>query len=542
VRPYSSASTIAWALAVSLVASARAQRGEFVFLGRVVSESGRALAGATVTAIPITGKSWIVGPDDQPLAAPVRADTGTDGRFRLELEWSRAALMVTTAAGLGAIEAPVDAQVPTIVRASPMAAVRRADGEPLDTRIRFVLDGGPTVPLGRRSGQELLLPPGRWMFLIEDRDRRVELAATLASGARHELLLPHGSGLAMSGAGLRRVWLDRWPELRDPLLDGHLPLLAAEGSAWLEWRREGAAVFAEFLADARSTVPTQPEGVDRGIVVATKDGGPIDQVRLSVVHRVGREWRLVSRSHTTADGHASLWIPRAHDRDLVVVAEHVDFAATWLDLSADDSANPDALRITLDPAGLAILEFADPAGQPLGDVTVRVIDPRIPAGLRTERANARGRVTLDRLPTGARVEVESRSHLPIYDLDLAIRPGEESRRTIVLANGSELRGEVRDAVGAPLREVIVELRDPSGIHLRSTRRAATDEQGRFVFRGIPDASFVLFAAISSGGRTHSARIPQAQPGETDWLLVLADEDPEAPRAPSGEPRRRDFRP
>lgn len=531
-------------LALSLVAStaARAQRGEFVFLGRVVSESGRALAGATVTAIPIVGKSWISGPDDQPLAAPVRADTGADGRFRFELEWSRAALVVTTPAGLGAIAAPVDAQVPTIVRAAPMAAVRRADGEPLDTRVRFVLDGGETVPLGRRNGQELLLPPGRWMFLAEDRSRRVELAATLASGARHEILLPHGSGLAMSGAGQHRVWLDRWPELREPVIDGHLPLLLAEGSAWLEWQRGSAAVFTEFLVDPRSAAPSQPEGLDRGIVVTNEDGGPIEQARLSVVHRVGRKWRLVSRSLSTIDGHASLWIPRQQDRDLAVVAEHPDFAATWLDLPADDFANRDALRITLAPAGVAVLDFADPTGQPLSDVTVRVIDPRIPADLRIERTNSRGRVMLERLPTGARVEVESRSHLPLYDLDLAVRPGEESRRTIVLDHGSELRGAVRDAVGAPARDVIVELRDPSGIHLRSTRRVETDEQGSFVFRGIPDASFVLFAAISRNGHTHSARIPQAQPGETNWVLVLADEDPESPRAATGEPRRRNFRP
>lgn len=518
------------ALAVTALASAQAAPREI--LGLVRSESGRGVQDARIVFLPDAahGLSWLAALDPPP--PPQEFRSGTDGRFRSPVAASAGALWVETDDGLGALVERVVAGAPQLVVARPLGELARYDGSVLAARLRWLPRSGRSIPLGERRGERLRLPHGRLALLVEEDDRLVETRVDVLSGRRLEIGLPDDRGPPLPPAfatdPTTRWSLRRWPEFADARRDGRLPRLQTHDSLIVRRTEAEGLRFAYAWSGDRTLALAFPAGEWRSLrVVGGEPRLPLVAARVLTIALTAGGVRVLAESLSDGEGLAQVFLAAERSephRVVVLTRDGAVHGAAIEILQADDA--PVVLAMPMAAEHRA--RIVDDAGEAIADAAVTLVDPADPALDRSFASDARGIVSLVAVPVGAvTLRVDSGRHVPA---EFRCGPTEprDRLRELVLARGRPVDVRVFLPDGSPAIDVDVELRDPSGTSGVAPRHAATDEQGRCRFEGLPDGSYALFASAMPGGITWSGRRLGAQPGQEEWSIVVRSEDPALP--------------
>lgn len=505
-------------------------------LGLVRSESGRAVAGATVRFLPdpasdLAYAGWLDSPPE-----PTTSSTDANGRFRFGTMQGGGCLFIEHPDGLGAViprvwpgnAVPVVARELGSVWLDDATAVdadggsNRGSDAPASMSIRLLRGLEPSVWLGVRVANEVRLPAGSYLVLIEvDRaivERRVEVHA-----GRRTIIAPPSPDARIrripDGAEAR---LKRWPELR--LGDAHRELPSLAGPDVLRWTYRAAEtrrIFAETWVsnDAPVMPPAAPDGRWTQLRIEDREGTAIaDATVMTVEDRPGGP---VVVAVADGDG-AAWWSPVTPLERTFVVVRANGFASA----AVPSVSCPPVIQLAV--ATRFALRIEGPHGEPVGDAEVHV---RIGAsGLldHTIHADGRGVVTLSHEPaTPIAIDVRSNEYLP---LTTELVPVNGALTTVQLESGATIHGFARISDAEVGSQVEIELRDPSGQLGVAPRTVVAGDDGSFEFRGLPDGTYTLFAQTRRGGRTWSAKLRGVQPSPDELRIDLRDEDPAPPGA------------
>lgn len=496
-------------------------------LGRVRSESGRPIEGARVSFLsdPIHGLSWLAAIDPPPAAIEGRSDG--DGRFNLRTPSPTGALLVEHTDGLGAVVERVAAQAPVPVVIRPLAELRRADGAPLRAWLRALPRNGVGVPIGRREGQALRLPAGRWLLLVEDGDRRVELRVELLSGRSQTLTVPRRdpevADAPSPGIGMT-AHAARWLEAGDLLAAGSMPAMAAP-VAWIGRVRqaEGTHLFRAWSNQPRLPAVTSLPAW-RALTVTDADGAPLAGARvLGVIEPAGGA-SVVSESASDARGVAAVALPDDRTTPTWIVVIRASSAPRALLWTEPGREPPPTIALTAGASRRVRVQDGD--GRGIADARVELRAPGPAFMDRVFRTDAQGFAVLTDVPAGVlRLRVDSGRHVPCAT-EVPAAAITAPIPLIALDDGVAIHGRVILGPDAPAADVDIELRDPSGNSAMRPRFAVTDREGRFRFEGLADGTYTLFATAAPDGITWSGQRIGAQPGDDEWTLLLTSEDPQ----------------
>lgn len=512
------------ALAPALLAMAVAAQDAAV-VGSVRSASGRPIADARVTFVPdsTTGVAWL--DQHRPAAPPVSGRSDERGRFRIAADATSGCLVVEHDSGLGAVLDHCSPGSARLVVVEPLGALRLGTGAEFAADVLLLRGADEHVVLGRRAGRELRMPVGDYLLLIESAGAHAIARAHVRSGQTLDL----DTASAMSAPRLRlpggaTCTPASWPGLvlrPDP--DGFVHLPQVRGIGVVRCIDAAGARVEDLWYGADSGVLSWPIAGDapsRELTVRNADGSAAASVLVCAIDEQDDLQRVRARVWTASDGTARLPLPEpspAARRRLCAV--HPDGTPVF--------AAPDASLIEFPRMQRTRIVVLSPDGDPLAGARVAVRDVRMPD--RVFRTDHSGRVLVPRASGSTPVLlVDHEDHLPC---EVALDAALVERGSIGLEAGLELFGVAYVDVDRVASRVRVELRDIASRTRIGTRTTWTDEHGRFRFRGLPDASFTVFAQDERGSATWSGRLSRARPGSTEWRLDLRSEDPPLPTSP-----------
>jgi hypothetical protein len=538
--------------------------GQRPLSGEVLGKNGP-IAGAEVTC------RWIPNADrlrllpELPLEVrEIQTRSGAEGRFRFELEpgirheaTARArdgadelvsvpqrGVMAGDYVRLTMVKAAAIEVLASRGQVGVKAVLVRADPETLRSEIL----GQATAEEGRElrfSG----LPPGRIRLLaLRGRGEVLDKLLVLSPGERHVVEEGWLTGATLSGRvldqnarpiGGARV---RLPDL--PLVAtesdgaGRFTLSGIPAGEYL-WRIEFEA--RGFQTKVRWWRPTRPgeelgaeEVLARGEtreVLCTRAGKPVEGAWLVVFARRPNGSLETASSRvvrTGPDGRALLEGLPPGAKALVVIAGREGCDVVKDVGPGDDAQSP--LIVELPSPASVELTLRGPLG-PIAGARVRLA-PRDTAPaheLLTQElfTDRRGRVRFDGIRPGTLdLSVESPPFAPLSRV-LSVGPGGRQQLEQTMEPGSLIRGIVVDEEGRPAEGAIVLARQ-LGVHEgvgELTR--ATDASGRFVFEGLPEGLFRLFASRVRGSQTESCLVRPVEPGPDEVRMRLVLEDPRA---------------
>jgi protocatechuate 3,4-dioxygenase beta subunit len=237
-------------------------------------------------------------------------------------------------------------------------------------------------------------------------------------------------------------------------------------------------------------------------------------------------------ARTGADGRGTLTGLPPGSQALVVLAAAAGSALVRELGGGEDLAAP--LAVALPEPATIELTLAGPAGiGPVAGARVRLIprDPvagieRLAKELFTDR---RGRVRFDGVRPGDLDLLAESPPLAPMSRALLLQAGERVALAETMEPGSLVRGIVVDEDGRPVAGAIVIL-GQLGVHDGvGEQTRATDRHGGFVFDGLPEGLFRLFASRVRGGITESCLLRPVEPGPEQVRMRLVPEDPRAGR-------------
>lgn len=514
----------AWALALAAVAPA-----QLTVRGLVRAAPDQEVGGAVVRYLPIAppGLEWAPAwAQPGPVAdAATEGQADAQGRFHLRVPTRRGLLLVTTPNGLAALS-PAAAGAPLRVDVGPVgtihvgASARRVDVACADADGRLRL-------LGQRVGPSLSLPPGSYALLVHEAEASwVHRCEVTAGATTHAIAPPHRYQLRLDGRFRGHVHLRGWSAVRLPTRNARVRIRAA-GPVQLvvHERQELGWIVRELWLQPGERERTLPRARAewQPILVQDAAGAPLSGARVHTVQQRAAGPVVVATSIADPAGRAVVAALPGGDTRHALVARSGS-APSLLALEAGALA-----PARLAPAHTSTVTVRDPAGHQVTGARV-ALSLAAPSWLTWSGVtDARGRVTFEALPSGrARLELRSRDHLPAAR-DIAIAADAEGHAWQLLAEpGFAVHGQVRRQ-GQPLAGATVTLRDPTRADQGRVLTTQSAGDGGFEFRGLRrDGLYTLFASVERHGVTWSAQIREAQPGDTQWVLLLESEDPKPP--------------
>lgn len=363
--------------------------------------------------------------------------------------------------------------------------------------------GGPSAPSNGRVKVEADgtfrldgLRPGRYTLTAHDGGyaRSLPVSVTLAKGkSRSGLVLELRAGVSVRGrvvgpngepveravvqlvADGTRVPVEPSGQFDIGMHDGTVRLIVrAPGFAPRELTRrlDGPTFLEVALKPANGRLEGRVLGgngqVVEGVVarVSSRDGVFMDQVFTT-------DDRGIFRGVSLVNGPA------------VLELSHPEYVTARRDLTINEDETFE--EITLEAGWTLSLEVrADRSGAPVAGANVAVGS----TGVRTNKA---GSMRLEHLPAGTRrVRVEASGYVPTV---FQVRGADEMTvsRSVDLEVAGTVEGAVRDDVGAPLADVVVEVRAASGGRLLATTQ--TDADGGFRLEGLPAGDVEVVARV-----------------------------------------------
>lgn len=514
---------LATVLLTCAVAAAQERRE---LLARVLTSGGRPLAGATARYVPWSRFALPVLARQVPGEPEVRGSTTADGTLRLLVPAGAGTLLIEHESGLGALVPRVVPGTPLRVGVEPCGEIVWQTGAAVPrTWIRAVVAGPQQIPLGERSGRRLRLPPGEYALLASSGGRALDQLTRVLSGQEARLELDHGLFAKVRIPSAVEVRLAEWPEF--PLLpdaDGRLTLPLGQGARIVQLlrRSEGLLHTSEHWLSTSSEPDralTMPTATTDTVTVCDLAGAPVAAATVLTLEVRGQAVTVRASAGTDRDGRARY------------AQVDTNVPTTLLALGADGAIGVlvvpiGAVAPRLSLPGSRRLEVAvrDQIGAPLPGFAVAIHPQEWPWLRRRAFADAHGKAVFTDVGPGTQVVTVAEPGFVAEAVLLAAAADGSSRTTLVADAGRPIVGKVFDATARPVAGALVVLRDTSGRWGFGERSTTTDAQGGFVFLGLPDDLFTLFATREVGSSTWSAKVRGVQPGDTEWRLDLKSED------------------
>ncbi|MFO1051863.1 MAG: carboxypeptidase-like regulatory domain-containing protein [Planctomycetota bacterium] len=500
-------------------------RAEWFVLGRVSSESGRAVPGARISFVPDSadGLDWLGALGSS--ATPTEGISDERGAFRFAVRGPSGAILAERADRLGIVIARASSKAPLRIVLEPMAEVRRIDGHDIDAFVVALPRNERPVPLGRRNGPSLRLPAGRYLLMFQG-ERRAEMRVDLRSGTHEELDIPSRPEIPTDlDAGIEAI-AERWRQAGDLVRRGSVPDFGGP-VAWTLRRQdaEGTRVTRTWTRRP-STTDLDTRAPWHATKIVDDLGHAIVGARVIGIRIASGGAQPSCESQSDAEGIAHfLATPAATEgtRDVVVVVAQGKVFAVEM---ANDLLG-ELQQIVLHDAVVRRIRIVDEDAIGIDGARVRIPSTLSPWLDRTFRSDASGFVDLPATAAGPlALKVDSDHHVPC---GVTLAAHADRIEAITLKRGLVLRGRVQLTDGKPGADVDVQIREPSGRSDFAPRFAVSAADGSFVFEGLPDSTFTLFAQASPGGVTWSGQRVGTQPNGDEWTIVLRCEDPEPPR-------------
>jgi hypothetical protein len=549
------AGSLATVLSIGVAAQAQDPDGHVLLLrdgaGNAV-EGAQAIAFARGVGEPVVLRDVALrGADGPEFALPRRQLlTGTSdarGVLRLRQEGTpapgtAASGWVWTDRGLGALLVDVQPGRAQKVVMAPMAAIRTATAsETLTVFARAVLQDGRSATFRPPPAAIVRLPAGEYELWIHGADGWLWRRCTLASGQQTQVdfvgpavrVAPRAN--LFHPVGRPDVRLGRVDERGVTLLGD--ARLAAFGA----WRGEEYVGPAQLPTEPGSDMvlwPTRNAAKSVMLYPVPKGEEHVFMAVFSMGRHADGSWQLLGASAPRGSRSAMgvelppLWfdLPRRPDGDvwlLFVAAGHAPQARPWTGTPIATEFTDAAMEFpfTLERGVPLAVIARDETGLPVENLLVEYAPTDMDPAAVEGRSDARGTARLGPvLAPGTLRVVDPR--FANQAIELAAIPTDGV--AVIVAAGHELRGTAKWSDGAVAANVLVTLRDPSGV-LRPPQRAVTaDAAGAFVFQGLPtERPLVLFATAQRGGRTWSGKLVGLRAGADEPIeLILRDEDPQ----------------
>ncbi|MBM4063105.1 MAG: carboxypeptidase regulatory-like domain-containing protein [Planctomycetes bacterium] len=474
----------------------------------------------TAAALPVPSAQWFVGTSsERGVLRAARPGDDPSGRA--------GAGLVTTDQGLGALVGRLLPGPAQRVELQPMAAVTTATGsETFTLHARAWLPSGEAVRLPASSGTEVRLPGGTYEVWAQSADGWTWQRLELASGQRTELRFD-GPAQRLRRSGGARVHPAGFPEV---------DLFGDHGEATLR----GGALGAPLAGMLAGTVlPPQvvpgpprleailwPPATEPAPRLRLGAPSPVEQARDTALVTLARgpqgRWSVlhVSPLHRDAAGawYETAASPQGDSWLLLLASERAPLALPWSERARfGEHARDCAQRIAP-----LVVRARDESGLPAVDLAVDYVPANMEPATVLGHTDAGGTARLGPV-VGPGTLRTSDPRFANQDLHLETIPAEGV--TLTVASGSELSGRVTWPDGSAAAGVPVTLRDPRGRLRPEQRTVVCAADGTFHFTGLrDDLDYVLFASTPREGRTWTARLARALPGEPVELTVR-DEDP-----------------
>ncbi len=352
------------------------------------------------------------------------------------------------------------------------------------------------------------------------------------------------TGKPVAGALVSTLRRDRPPVITDA--DGRYELTGIEATPFLyqEIRvlAEGYAPHARQLArreTGRHDVKLKPGVVIGGRVVGA-DGEPVAGARVGTASFVVGPWSVSSRMRyppaLTDDDGRFAWRTRRSDAERRIHALKDGLGWAVSEPFRTTGASHDGIVVRLPRAGSVGGRVRTSGGEAVVGARVSLFEDR---AFRAETFSATGgeyelpavspgEYTVYVLPPGTPLEYDS----PLTGLSrtgVRVAAGRRTDVDLTLQLGPTIAGEVVDTQGRPLEGVVVRAACSAGAELLANfggrpprmRQTATDDQGRFVVRGLtPERTYYLVAKRDGHERAFARGI---QPGRDDVRIEMAEQ-------------------
>ncbi len=456
-----------------------------------------------------------------------RSDARGVLRFPLGEKPRAGAVVITTAAGLGALVPRVLPGESDRISLQPLGEVTTATGSEA-----FTLYAAHTAVDGTRnalpacSGTSVRLPAGNYEVWAHSEDGWIWQRLDVLPG-RRVLLQFTGPAQALRRAEGNRVHPEGWPQVR--LLDeatARCVLLGAALAAPLYGRESetGRVVLGQIPGPPRHEAIVWPTtaaaAATDGVRLTLRDDAVAanETVQWFVLRRSDAgSWRLLGAADSVGSNPARLPDSRGGDDWLLVLAPgRPPFATPW-------SSNLATQPLTL-PGGVPlVVRCRTDSGEPAVDAVLEYVPASGEAAAVRARSDGRGQAAFGPVAAPGLLRVSDR-RFANQQLELQLVP--QTGVDLQLAAGASLRGQVTLPGGSPASGTVVTLRDATG-RLRPAQRATvTDAEGAFRFAGLDESGdYVLFATANRDGHTWSAKLARVAPGAAAVELTLRDEDP-----------------
>lgn len=492
--------------------------------GLVLSPSGEPMAAAVVSfhpdppAAPDCLRTWL------PASPPTQTSTDGSGRYRIDTG-SRGCLVVSHAAGLGALLWDASPGVPDRVQLQPLGEI--LIGATADTRAFVAVTSPEDIPrfLGQRQGPTLRLPPGRYSVLVDRAGVWEEHVCQLFGSQRIELPSRSQPRLVPTHDGFRgRILTAAIPEI--VLSEGSdLQLSASAPPLVLRVAHDQGQMISYsevWVPPTEESVEVRPQELRTAeLRVRSSRAEALEAARVFTLQPTARGPVVRAGAAVDGEGRGRRAVLDGEARVLVYAPGQAPRILGGAELELDE--------VTLEE-GFDVVVEVDGAGPETAGLTLVLEHGSNPWLVYTARTDRRGTARFSDLPAGrAVVKLSSPDFVP-QQRQVAI-PG--PALVLPARRGQQLDGRVVRPDGEPARGATVLLRDTTGT-IRSQRRAFTDAEGRFSFPGIGTESvFTLSAEMQRAGKTWSAQQRGVQAGQGEWRLQLRLEDPTPPHRRDG---------
>jgi hypothetical protein len=497
------------ALCIALVAGCAAAQGDSV-RGEVRGSDGLPLTDAEVRVLllPLPACPWRADLDLVPRVVGT-GRTDAAGRFSVTAP-ARAALWIAGARE-GALVKVAAPGVQLSVRAAPLAVLV------LDASARGAFVRASGVDLGFAERREIAVPAGDVDLLVESAQGAFVASRRVATGERVAIAAPALAAARVRGlpAGATAAVWPWTARTLTPAPAGDLALPAARAPLRVRIALADGAdrALEELWVEPGRERRWQPPALAwRTLRVLDADGAPARGALVVTLRTGAGQPSVASTSFADAEGNARWRVLEGKSAIAVSAAGSA--------LRALDPASAPA-TVRLAPARAAQLRVADAAGNAVGGAVITTqIDPALDQEVMSD---AGGRARLMQLPAEA---VTIRVEHPDYrSARYRIDPASEVPLLVELERGLELHGVVTCRDPSRLRDAVLEIRDATGLTGMPPRIVAPDGAGRFVFRGLEDRLYTVFARSTRDGVTWSGMLRDVRPGEEQLAIELVNDDP-----------------
>jgi protocatechuate 3,4-dioxygenase beta subunit len=366
----------------------------------------------------------------------------------------------------------------------------------------------------------------------------LDLVLRLARAASVRGAVVNDAGIPVAGAQLKA---GEASAVADTTGRFHLPAVAAKKGMAIEASANGY----EDAALVLDLEPGEDLDLDEPLVLTAMAGlsgrvfDPAGEPLAGVAVAATKDSFDMSSGETDAGGR--YFIAEPAEGTLTLTFKHPEYLAEQLKeiryRKGDRTVAPD---VRLRPGGVIVARILDPKGQPVEGATARII----PAGGELNfgtimllgmgdsdlpESDQEGKLRLPGLDTGTYLlRVDAAGYRPFVRKDIAVRVPETTSIEIVLDAGLSITGRVlsdddRPLEGVTIRATFEEDQEGAGsmqekiLFANEGVTATSDEDGRFVVRGLPDVTVDL--AVEKEGYARRF-VSDVEPGTSDLTVKL----------------------